>query len=96
MVNHEERCDELRFELETGARIEQGNLEQIVLFKDRLRNAEILMREANGRDTTALAVAAVMHLEGRSKEMFTLNEYRGGESDDATAAFRLGLVVPSH
>ena len=57
--------NELPLHLGVAGRVEQGDLQQIVAVQHLARHADLLRHQADGRDAAALAVAAVLHLNGR-------------------------------
>jgi hypothetical protein len=57
------------------------------------RHADLLRHQAGGRDTAALAVAAVLHLDGRLVDEFSAHRDVAGKTSDAAAAFFGALAV---
>ncbi len=85
--------DELLFQLRVHRLIEQRELDQVVRIQHLARHANLLGHQAGGRDAAALAVAAVLHLDGRLVDELAAHRDGAGEPGDAAAAFFGALAV---
>ena len=75
--------------------IEQRHLQQAVRFQRFRIHAELLRHEARGGDASALAVAAIVHLDRRLEDVPARNGHRGGEPDDPASALLLHPFLAS-
>jgi hypothetical protein len=85
--------DELPFQVGVAIGIEQCDLEQIVAVEHLAGDAQLLGHQADGRDAAALAVAAVLHLDGGLVNESPADGDGAGEARDAAAAFFGGFGV---
>ena len=95
LVDIEERLDEVPLHLAAGGRVEQGDLEDVVVVEHAARHAQFLGHQAAGGDPASLAVAAVAHLDRRLVDVLSADGDRAGEPRHAAAALGLlGLRAP--
>ena len=75
-------------------RIQQGDLQQVVRIEHLARNADLLRHQAGCGDATALAIATVLHLDGRLvDELAAHGDIASKPSDAAATFFRTGSAI---
>ena len=68
-------------------RIQQGDLDEVVLPQRGGADAQLIRDQTRGGDTAAFAVPAVVHLHAGLEHVAALHRHAGGEPHDAAAAF---------
>ena len=87
------RGDELSLHLTFRLGVQQSDLQEIVVSQRVGIDSQLLGNQACGGDAAAFAVAPVVHLDGRFKDVAPANGHAGGETDDAAAALFGDLVL---
>ena len=84
-------ADALGLDLFLGLRVQQGHLQDVVVFQGGRVHPQLAGVQAGRGDTAALAVAPVVHLDGGLEDVPPAQRHAGREAHHTAAAFLGGL-----